>query len=384
MTGGQPRHAPTEPPPGPHAGAADGLAGGAGGAASGLDSPAAGEAALADWLSRPDPELTRLLAGIGGDILVLGAGGKMGPSLAAMARRALDAAGGETARRRVIAVSRFGAAADGNGAMRALQAAGVETIRADLADRAAVAALPEAANVVYMAGQKFGTRDQPTLTWAMNCYLPALCAERYAGVRAVVFSTGNVYPLMPIHGPGARETTPPAPLGEYAMSCLGRERLWEYFGERGGTRMAVVRLNYANALSYGVLTDIARRVWTGEAIDVTMGAVNVIWQGDANRLALAALAHASTPPFVVNVTGTETLSVRALAQELGDRLGRTPTIAGREAPDALLADTTRMREVLGYPHVPIGTLLDWTAQWLRDAGPLLDRPTHFETRNGSY
>ncbi|MHB1223205.1 MAG: NAD-dependent epimerase/dehydratase family protein [Gemmatimonadaceae bacterium] len=348
------------------------------------DSPATSETALADWLSRPDPALVRLLAGVPGDIVVLGAGGKMGPSLAGMARRALDAAGDAHARRRVIAVSRFGTGAEGNDAMYALQAAGVETIRADLADRAAVNALPDAPNVIYMAGQKFGTRDQPTLTWAMNCYLPALCAERYAGTRAVVFSTGNVYPLMPAHGPGATESTPPAPLGEYAMSCLGRERLWEYFGERGGSRLAVVRLNYANALTYGVLTDIARRIWTGEAIDVTMGAVNVIWQGDANRLALTALARADTSPFVVNVTGTETLSVRALAQELGDRLGRTPHIAGRESPDALLADTTLMREELGYPLVPIGTLLDWTAEWLRADRPLLDRPTRFEIRDGAF
>lgn len=347
-------------------------------------SPAASEAALAERLSRPDAALARTLAGVPGDIVILGAGGKMGPSLAGMARRALDAAGGESGRRRVIAVSRFGTGPDGNDAMRALQAAGVETIRADLADRAAVAALPDAENVVYMAGQKFGTRDQPTLTWAMNCYLPALCAERYAGARAVVFSTGNVYPLMPVHGGGATEATPPAPLGEYAMSCLGRERLWEYFGERGGSRLAVVRLNYANALSYGVLTDIARRIWTGEAIDVTMGAVNVIWQGDANRLALTALARAESPPFVVNVTGAETLSVRALAQELGDRLGRAPLIAGREAPDALLADTAIMREELGYPLVPIGTLLDWTAQWMRAGRPLLDRPTRYEIRDGAF
>ena len=242
-----------------------------------LDDTVPDEGALAERLSRPDHSLVRLLADLPGDIVVLGAGGKMGPSLSIMARRALDAAGDAGARRRVIAVSRFGGSREGNEALRALREASVETISADLTDRRSVAALPDAANVIYMAGQKFGTRDQPTLTWAMNCYLPALCAERYAGGRAVVFSTGNVYPLMPTQGSGANELTVPAPLGEYAMSCLGRERMWEYLADRGDTKLAVIRLNYANALTYGVLTDIARRVWSGEAVDVTMGAVNVIY-----------------------------------------------------------------------------------------------------------
>ena len=349
-----------------------------------LDDTVPDEGALAERLSRPDHSLVRLLADLPGDIVVLGAGGKMGPSLSIMARRALDAAGDAGARRRVIAVSRFGGSREGNEALRALREASVETISADLTDRRSVAALPDAANVIYMAGQKFGTRGQPTLTWAMNCYLPALCAERYAGTRAVVFSTGNIYPLMPVRGGGATEATVPAPLGDYAMSCLGRERLWEYLADRGDTRLAVIRLNYANALTYGVLTDIARRVWSGEAVDVTMGEVNVIWQGDANRLSLSALARASTPPFVVNVTGTETLSVRALAHELGRRLNRAPVIAGRESPDALISDTTLMRDELGVPHVPIGTILDWTALWVRRGMPLLGRATSFEVRDGLF
>ncbi len=349
-----------------------------------LDDTVPDEGALAERLSRPDDSLVRLLADLPGDIIVLGAGGKMGPSLSIMARRALDLAGNTGSRRRVIAVSRFGGSPEGTAGLRSLREAGVETIRADLTDRRVVAALPDAANVIYMAGQKFGTRDQPTLTWAMNCYLPALCAERYAGTRAVVFSTGNVYPLMPTQGSGANELTVPAPLGEYAMSCLGRERMWEYLADRGDTKLAVIRLNYANALTYGVVTDIARRVWSGEAVGVTMGAVNVIWQGDANRLSLCALARASTMPLVVNVTGPETLSVRALAHELGRRLDRTPVIAGREAPDALISDTTLMRDQLGVPHVPVGTLLDWTALWVRRGMPLLGRPTSFEVRDGLF
>jgi nucleoside-diphosphate-sugar epimerase len=235
-----------------------------------------------------------------------------------------------------------------------------------------------------MAGQKFGTRDRPATTWAMNAWVPALCAERYAGARAVVFSTGNVYALGPAAGPGAREDDAPRPVGEYAMSCLARERLWEHFAERDGTRVAIVRLNYANALRYGVLTDLARRVARGEPVDVTMGAVNVVWQGDANHLALAALARAARPAFVVNVAGPETLAVRTLAFELGRRLGREPRIVGTEAPDALLADATRMRATLGEPLVPVATLLDWTAAWIRRGGALLDKPTRFEVRDGAF
>lgn len=346
--------------------------------------PTASDAALDEWLSRPGDRLPATLAALPGDILVLGAGGKMGPSLATMARRALDAAGGEAAARRVIAVSRFAGAA-GEATARALHAAGVVVCPADLLDRAALGRLPDAANVVFMAGQKFGTRGDPSHTWAMNAWVPAVCAERWPGARTVVFSTGNVYPLVPVDGGGAPETQRPAPVGEYAMSCLGRERLYEFFAERTGTPVAIVRLNYAVALRYGVLTDLARRIHAGEAVDVTMGAVNVIWQGDANRLALAALAHASAePPFVVNVTGAETLRVRALAAELGRRLGREPVIAGREAPDALLSDTTRMRATLGDAEVPVATLLDWTAAWVQQGGSLLDKPTRFEVRDGQF
>lgn len=354
--------------------------------------PAASDADLDDALSDPGSTLPRSLAALGGDILVLGAGGKMGPSLARMARRALDAAGGAAARARVIAVSRFGGDA-GERDRAALEAAGVRTLRADLADRRAVAGLPDAPNVVFMAGQKFGTSDRPSRTWAMNAYVPALCAERWAGARAAVFSTGNVYALTPAAGPGSRESDAPAPVGEYAMSCLARERLWEHFAESAGTRVALVRLNYANALRYGVLTDLARRVAAGEPVDVTMGAVNVLWQGDANRLALAALAHAASPAWAahaanlawtVNLAGPDTLRVRDLATALGERLGRAPRFVGREAPDALLSDTTRLRATLGAPTTPLASLLDWTAAWIRRGGALLDRPTRFEVRDGRF
>ncbi len=314
---------------------------------------------------------------------MLGAGGKMGPSLARLARRALDRAGGSAGRRSVIAVSRWGA--DGRAPeRRVLEEAGVRTLRADLLDRRAVHGLPDAPTVVFMAGQKFGTAAQASATWAMNAWVPAVCAERWAGARAAVFSTGNVYARTPAAGPGARETDAPEPVGEYAMSCLARERLWEHFSLAHGSPVAVIRLNYANALRYGVLTDLALRVWRDEPVDVSMPAVNVLWQGDANRLALRALAHAASPPFVVNVAGPETLRVRDLALELGRRLGRTPRFTGTEAPDALLSDATRMQATLGPPTLPLATLLDWTAAWVRAGRPLLGKPTRFEVRDGKF
>lgn len=339
--------------------------------------PTAGEAALDEWLSRPGAALPLLLEGVPGDLVILGAGGKMGPTLARMARRALDHAGGSP--RRVTAVSRWSDAA----AARALRDAGVATLARDLADPDAVNALPDAELVVFLAGQKFGTAHDPTRTWMTNVVVPSQCLRRYAGRRIVVLSTGNVYGLTPLAGAGSRESDDPAPAGEYAWSALARERVSAWHAEREGTRVTIVRLFYANALRYGVLTDLADRVWRGEPVDLAMGAVNVIWQGDANRLALAGLAHAATPPCVVNVAG-ERHPVRWLAEELGHRLGRSPTFRGHEAPDALLADDTRMRTLLGAPEVDVARLLDWTAAWVREGHPLLGKPTHFEARDGAY
>ena len=342
--------------------------------------PTAGVDALDEWLSRPGPALPALLAGLQGDLVVLGAGGKMGPTLARMARRALTAAGGAAAERQVVAVSRFSDAAS----ERALHEHGVRTVRGDLTDPDFVRALPPAAGVVLMAGQKFGTAHDPGSTWMTNVVVPAHCARRYAGTRMVALSTGNVYALTPVNAGGSRETDPGAPAGEYAWTSLGRERVLGWHAAQHGTPMALVRLFYANALRYGVLTDIAQRVWTGVPVDVTMGAVNVIWQGDANRLALAALAHAGTPPAVVNVAGAEALPVRWLAEELGRRLHRAPMIHGIEAPDALLANPERMQALLGAPVTTTAQLLDWTAEWVSRGLPTLDRPTHFDVRDGRY
>ena len=297
---------------------------------------------LDDALSEPTPALVDALRTLDGDIIVLGAGGKMGPSLARMARRALDSADGGR-QREVIAVSRW---SDG-AAAAALKAAGVHLIRADLLDRAAVDALPFAPNVIFMAGQKFGTGGDPSQTWAMNVVVPAWCADHYARARQVVFSTGNVYPLTAAAGPGANESTPLAPVGEYAMSCLGRERVMTALGAMRGSQVALYRLNYACALTYGVLTDLAVKVRDDIPIDVTMGAVNVIWQRDANDIALRLLLHATSPAIAVNVTGLAAHRVRDLATALGERIGRAPAIAGTEAPDALLSDARALRDRFG-------------------------------------
>ena len=338
------------------------------------DAPPRDESELEERLSRPSAALEASLANVPGDLLVLGAGGKMGPSLARMARRAGPA-------RRVVAVSRW----SNRAAAAALEAHGVATIAADLLDPRALAALPDAPNVVFMAGQKFGTSGNPAATWAMNAALPAFVAERYAGARTVVFSTGNVYPLTPPARGGSRENDPPAPVGEYAFSCLARERIFAAAAARHGTPVAILRLNYAHDLRYGVLTDLALRIARGEPVPLAMGYVNVIWQGDANAFALAALARAATPePYVVNVAGDEVLRVEDLARALGARLGREPVFEGAPAPDALLSDSTRMRALLDQPTLPVQTLLDWVAAWVRGGGPLLGKPTSFERRDGRF
>ena len=264
------------------------------------------EEELEELLSRPTAGVVDALRASPGDVVVLGAGGKMGPTLARMVRRGADQLGDG---REVVAVSRFSS----THAMTQLEAWGVRAVRADLGDRDALAALPDAPNVIYMAGQKFGTRELPALTWVANTVVPALAAERYRGARVVAFSTGNVYPLTPVAAGGSREGDAPGPVGEYAWSCLGRERVFEHASRARGTPVAIVRLNYAVDLRYGVLVDIARKVLSGEPIDLRMGHVNLIWQGDASAQAIQCLPRASIPPMVVNVTGPETLSVHALA-----------------------------------------------------------------------
>lgn len=332
------------------------------------------EAELEDLLSTPRPETVAALAACPGDVVILGAGGKMGPTLAMMAKRAA----GDS--RRVIAVSRW----SNDGHEKKLNAAGVETIRADLLDRDAVATLPDAPNVIFMVGQKFGTNAAPAMTWAMNTIVPANCAERYQTSRIVAFSTGNVYPLTPVASGGSRETDPLGPVGEYAASCVGRERIFELYAERHQTKIAILRLNYAIDLRYGVLVDIARRVLTGEPISLQMGYLNVIWQGDANARALQCLQLAASPATVLNVTGIEKVRVRWLAERFGARFARVPVFAGEEAPDALLSNATRSVRAFGLPAVDLETMIDWTASWLESGGRTLGKPTNFEERRGRF
>ena len=329
---------------------------------------------LDDLLSAPRAETMAALEACPGDIIILGAGGKMGPTLARMAVRAR----GDS--RRVIAVSRWSSAA----ARHTLNAAGVETIRCDLLDPQSVARLPDAANVIFMAGQKFGTAEAPAMTWAMNTIVPAHCAHRYRDSRIVAFSTGNVYPLTPIERGGSREDDTPGPVGEYAASCLGRERVFEFYATRHRARVATFRLNYAIDLRYGVLVDVALKVYRGEPVSVEMGYVNVIWQGDANRIALECLRLASSPPFVVNVTGVDILSVRALAEWFAERFGKRVRFTGNERADALLSNTSRMRETFAAPEVSLDQMREWVAQWIDEGGPLLGKATRFEARDGRF
>ena len=329
---------------------------------------------LEEFLSQPTPELARDLASASGDILVLGVAGKMGPTLARMAKRA-------AADRRVVGVARFADVAVRAG----LEKAGVETIACDLLNRSAVEALPKLPNVIYMAAMKFGASDNPALTWAMNVHVPAMVAEVFARSRIVAFSTGCVYPFVPAASGGATEATPAGPPpGEYAWSCLGRERMLEHFSARLGTPGRLVRLNYAIDMRYGVLHDIAAKVLGGEALDLAMGHVNVIWQGDANAVALRCLAHTTAPTSPLNVTGPHTLSVRWLADEFARRFGRTAKLTGSEAPTGWLNNAERMVAQFGPPKVGIERMLDWTADWLLRGMPSHGKPTHYEVRDGQF
>jgi nucleoside-diphosphate-sugar epimerase len=281
---------------------------------------------------------------------------------------------------RVIAVARFSQP----GVREQLEQHGVNTVSCDLLERASVAALPDSRNVIFMAGQKFGTTGNPGQTWAMNTFMPGIIAERYADARIVVFSTGNVYPLMPVVHGGATEDDTPAPVGEYANSCLGRERIFEYFSHTRGLRCAIMRLNYAIDLRYGVLLDIAQKVLSRQPVDLSMGAANVIWQGDANAQALALLDHCASPPFVLNVTGPETVSVRRLAEQFASIFGAEPLFTGEEAPTALLNNAAQAQCLFGYPRVGLQQMIAWTAAWVQAGGATLNKPTHFETRDGRF
>jgi nucleoside-diphosphate-sugar epimerase len=333
-------------------------------------------AELEELLSEPAEATVRALSELKGDIVVLGVAGKMGPTLARMAKRASET----NVKRRVIGVSRFSTP----GLELQLREWKIETVRCDLLDRKSLAELPEAANVVYMAGMKFGSTGQESLTWAMNSYLPGLVSERYCKSRIAVFSTGNVYGLTPVSQGGSREDDPLNPTGEYALSCLGRERIFEHFSRTNNIPMTILRLNYATELRYGVLVDIAQRVYAGKAVPLAMGYLNAIWQGDACDMSLQSLRHASVPPLVVNIAGPELLSVREVAQEFAEKLGKPVRFEGIEATDALLSNAQRAYELFGRPRVSAAQMTSWIADWVSRRGATLAKPTHFEERAGRF
>ena len=329
--------------------------------------------ALEELMSRPSAALADALRRTPGDILVLGVGGKMGPTLARMAKRADPA-------RRVIGVARFSEP----GLRGQLESHGIDCIEADLLSRDALQGLPDAPNVVFMAGRKFGSTGSEWLTWAMNAHVPALVAERYARSRIVSFSTACVYPFVDVTGPGAPESLPPtAPSGEYANSCVARERMFQHFSHQHHTPGRLLRLSYAIDMRYGVLHDVAQKLLRDEPVDLTMGHANIIWQGEANDWALRSLAHCTAPTTALNLSGPR-VGIRELACELGLRLGRTPRFTGYEAETAWLLDCGEAFRLFGEPQVGLGRMIDWTADWVQRGGATLNKPTHYEARDGKY
>ena len=332
------------------------------------------EEQLDDYLATPSRELIADMATLTGDLMILGVSGKMGPTLARLARNAM------ASERRVIAVARFS-----DPSIRAmLDKHGIETIACDLLDANALAALPQCENIIFMAGHKFGADDNAPLTWAMNAHVPALVAQTFTKTRIVAFSTACVYPIVPVIGQGAHESLPPDPPGEYSNSCVGRERMFQYFSQLHGTPGRLYRLSYAIDMRYGVLADVATKVWRGESIDLTMGHANVIWQGDANAQALRCLAVATTPTSPLNVSGPETVSIRWLAQEFARRFNKQALLTGDEAPTAWLMNTGEAERLFGYPRVSLSRMIEWVADWISREQRLYNKPTKFESRDGKY
>ena len=332
---------------------------------------------LEEVMSTPTPEVVEAMREMVGDLLILGVGGKMGPTLAKLAKRAIDESGSG---KRVIGVSRFSSP----GLQADLNQAGIETISCDLLNETELQGLPDVPNVIFMAGRKFGSTGNEPLTWAMNTYMPGRVAEKYRNSRIVVFSTGNVYPLTPISHGGATEMHPVEPIGEYAQSCLGRERVFEHASNQFGTPLAILRLNYAIDLRYGILLDIAEKVYYEKPVDVTMGAANVIWQGDANAAVLRAFMHCQSPPMLLNLTGPEIVSIRWLATRFGEVFGKTPTFEGVEADTALLSNAAHCHQLFGYPRISLEQMVQWVAHWVETGGITLGKPTKFEVRDGKF
>lgn len=328
-------------------------------------------------LLEPSDDLIADIARLEGDILILGVGGKMGPALAKLARQAVNKSGTD---KKVIGVSRFSE----QGLEAELNELGIETISADLLEDDQLQSLPEIKNVLYLAGTKFGTTGKESFTWAMNSYLPGRVAQKFKNSRIVVFSTGNIYHLTPVTQGGATEERLPEPVGEYAQSCLGRERLFQYYSTKNNTPVLIYRLNYANDVSYGVLMDIAKSVNHGKPIDLRMGNVNVIWQGDANEMALRALHHCEVPAKLLNITGPETASVRWIAEEFGKMFNKKPLFENEENPTALLSNASESFRLFGYPKVTLKNMMVILAEWVKQGGKTMNKPTHFQEREGKF
>lgn len=331
------------------------------------------EEELEQFMTQPAPELVRDLENLDGDIMLLGVAGKLGVTLAKLAKRACP-------QKRVIGVARF----SDPRARHRLEEAGVETVTCDLLDRDQVAALEDCENVILMVGRKFGAEGDQPLTWAMNSHVPTLIAERFPKSRIVAFSTACVYAMSEVANGGSVEGDPLTPPGEYANSCIGRERLLEYFSAHHQTPGRLIRLSYAIDMRYGVLHDIAQAVLDGMPVSLQMSHVNVIWQGDANMYALQSLVHTTTPTSPLNISGPEIASVREIAIAFGKIFNREPIFTGEPQAKMWLVNTKKQRRLFGQPSVPLEKLIEWTADWVGNRRASLGKPTRFEVADGAY
>lgn len=338
-----------------------------------IDISALDERALEDILSEPADATKEIVAGLNGDIVVLGAGGKMGPTLAMMLKKA-------SSDKNIYAVSRY----SDKSVRTRIERSGIKTIQADLLDESVYSQLPDVENVFYLAGMKFGSTGNQPLTWALNSFLPGLVARHYKSSRIVVFSTGNVYPLVDINSGGASEKTAPDPVGEYAQSCLGRERIFEYFSQLHNTPQTIVRLNYANEPRYGIIVDLTQKILNDEPIDLTMGAVNLIWQRDANDYIIRSISLAKSPPAILNVTGPDTVFVRQLAEQIGKELNTKPRFASMKAQTALLSNASLCLDMFGYPQTTLDEMVSLIVKWVASGKTVLNKPTKYDIRNGKF
>jgi len=325
----------------------------------------------------PSDRLLRDISAIEGDILILGVGGKMGPGMAKLAKEAIDKTG---VHKKITGVSRF----SDKVLQKTLEEDGIETISADLLDEESLKNLPDVPNVIYLAGHKFGSTGNEPFTWAMNAYLPGRVAEKYKHSNIVAFSTGNVYPFTEISSGGLSEEYSPSPVGEYGQSCLGRERVFQYFSEKNQTPVLIYRLNYAIDFRYGILLEIGNAVYNEKEIDVRTGNANVIWQGDANEIAIRSLLHCESPAKILNVTGPETVSIKWLAEQFGRSFGLEPKFTGETQPTALLSNASEAHKIFGYPRVTLREMIDLTAFWIKEGGTVFNKETHFQERQGKF